>query len=222
MEEGQPQIYLPQSVINPRIGRKYSKYYNLTGWSQILIGFLSILFASIALGLDSQNNFNILDTGSGIWCSVFFIGSGVLGILAGGQPEFTQINRAMFGAMASTIFGIMMFAIEIASAASYNPNLSIVSNPTVGGAITALHSILVLLAFSEVVVALSQLYYCYGIVYNKFYTGSAGRSNLYTTTGQLEQRIAEENTYDEIQISNISGANGINYQEGNDSVVLFY
>ncbi|XP_078482229.1 uncharacterized protein LOC100181541 [Ciona intestinalis] len=222
MEAGQPQSYLPQSVINPRIGRKYSKYYNLAGWSQILIGFLSILFASIALGLDSQNNFNILDTGAGIWCSVFFIGSGVLGILAGGQPEFTQINRAMFGAMVSTIFGILMFAIEIASAASYNPNLSIVSNPTVGGAITAIHSVLVLLAISVIFVALVQLYYCYGIVYNKFYTGSAGRSNLYTTTDQLEQRIVQENTFEGIQTSNIAGTNGTSYQEGNDSVVQFY
>uniref|UniRef100_H2YPH0 Uncharacterized protein n=1 Tax=Ciona savignyi TaxID=51511 RepID=H2YPH0_CIOSA len=129
----------------------------------------------------------MLETGSGIWCGAVFIGSGVFGVIAGNQPNKEKIKHAMLAAIPSGIFGIVMFGVEIASAASYNPNDSISNNLSKEAAVVALHSSLVILAFILIIITLVQIYFCYEVVYNKFNTATSGISNVYSTSGQMEQ-----------------------------------
>lgn len=101
----------------------YATQQSLTlGVIQIICGVLSIIFNTVLI-IYSKDYYDAGDSGYGIWCGVFFLVSGGLGVGASQKPQYGLVVAHMVMSIFSAVFaGILLIASSVGAATSDDCN----------------------------------------------------------------------------------------------------
>ncbi|CAK8672357.1 uncharacterized protein LOC143465948 [Clavelina lepadiformis] len=162
------QVMAPVIINNPpnmEIGRKYAGIYNKLGIIQIVLAVLSMIFQITLICLASTYYYydGYALVASGLWAGVFFMVSGILGVVSAKKPTYNIIVAALTMTIFSALAAASMFGIELAAAIYFsrdgpcNPyywNCFYYTTPIV------LHSIQTIFSFTAFVIAIVHSVYC--------------------------------------------------------------
>ncbi|CAK8672350.1 uncharacterized protein LOC143465264 [Clavelina lepadiformis] len=101
---------------NLEIGKKYAGIYNKLGITQIACGVLSIIFQIVLMSVAGRYQDDFAFIATGIWAGVFFLTSGILGVVSGKKPTYCPIVAALTMTIFSALAGGAMFGLELTAA----------------------------------------------------------------------------------------------------------
>ncbi|CAK8672355.1 uncharacterized protein LOC143465947 [Clavelina lepadiformis] len=159
-------VMAPAIINNPpnmEIGRKYAGLYNKLGITQIVLAVLSMVFQIILLALAVTYYDSYAYLSSGLWAGVFFMVSGILGVISAKKPIYNIIVAALTMTIFSALAAASMFGIELAAAiyfsyggpcSPYDWNCFYYTTPI------GLHSMQTVFSFTAFVIAIIHSVYC--------------------------------------------------------------
>lgn len=187
-----------QTVISPSqkqepVGKKYKGHFKRVGWFQVVLGALSIVLAITNICIAATTgSFSFAFIGCGIWSGIVILVCGILGLRATKDKSKCSVIAGMVMTIISAMFTSTMFALEIIGAiipvycSRYDWDDHRYYNCT-PGAIIAIHSILVIISFTSLVVAIIHSGFTCASICCGGPSSQAHSTVVYTTPAYIQQ-----------------------------------